>query len=213
VPALASRKAEKSPPVRAKLAGMNIALRKPWTQDQFFAWAETQETRYEFDGFEPVAMTGGTVNHNRVMWGLHRALDSRLRRDGRGPCEPLGPDAGVETVNKAVRYPDALVTCSSLDGQEHLVPGVVVVFEVLSPTSGRMDRIVKVREYAAVPSIRRYVILESSSVGLTSMERETEGDAWRATVLTNSDTLRMPEIGIEIPVAAIYEGLTFPDQE
>ena len=208
----AGQKPEKFVPVRAKLLIMNIALRKPWTQDQFFAWAETQETRYEFDGFEPVAMTGGNVNHNRVMWGLHRALDSRLRRGG-GPCEPLGPDAGVETVNKAVRYPDALVTCSSMEGQEHLVPGVVVVFEVLSPTSGRMDRIVKVREYAAVPSIRRYVILESSSVGLTSMERETEGEGWRATVLTNSDTLHMPEIGIEIPVAAIYEGLTFPDQD
>jgi Uma2 family endonuclease len=129
----------------------------------------------------------------------------------RCPCEPLGPDAGVETVNKAVRYPDALVTCSQVDGESRLVPGVVVVFEVLSPTSGRIDRIVKVREYAAVPSIRRYIILESSNAGLTVFERERDDETWRASTLTNDDLLRMPEIGIEIPVGEFYEGITFPE--
>jgi Uma2 family endonuclease len=192
---------------------MTIALRKTWTQAQFFPWAEAQDERYEFDGVQPVAMTGGTVNHNRVMWGLHRALDNRLPRGGRGACEPLGPDAGVETVNKAVRYPDALVTCSKVQGEDRLVPGVVAVFEVLSPRSGRIDRIVKLGEYAAVPSIRQYVILESARIGLTVFEREGPDEAWRTTDLTNGDTLRMPEIGIEIPVADIYEGITFPEQD
>jgi hypothetical protein len=42
---------------------MNIALRRPMTQEEFLAWAEAQEERYEFDGFQPVAMTGGTNNH------------------------------------------------------------------------------------------------------------------------------------------------------
>ena len=59
---------------------MNAPLRKPWTQEEFFSWAERQEGRYEFDGFQPVAMTGGTAHHNRVMWGIHRALDRRLPR-------------------------------------------------------------------------------------------------------------------------------------
>jgi Uma2 family endonuclease len=91
------------------------------------------------------------------------------------------------------------------------VPGVV--FEVLSPNSGRIDRIVKVREYAAVPSIRRYVILESSSVGLMVMERSERGDTWRTTVLADGDILGMPEISIEIPVAEIYEGIIFADED
>ena len=199
-------------PSRANIKDMNAPLRKPWTQEQFFSWAERQETRYEFDGLQPVAMTGGNVNHNRVMWGLHRALDRRLPR-GRGPCEPLGPDAAVETVNHAVRYPDALVTCSKVEGKSHRVPGVVIVFEVLSPSSGRDDRILKVREYAAVSSIRRYVIVESSGIGLTVMERDAPEQVWQTTVLTAEDTLRMQDIGIEIPVSEIYEGIEFSDQD
>ena len=90
---------------------------------------------------------------------------------------------------------------------------MVVVFEVLSPTSGRTDRIIKVREYAAVPSIRRYVILESASIGLTVMKREAPDEGWRATVLTHHDILRMPETGIEIPVGEIYEDMTVPEQD
>jgi Uma2 family endonuclease len=195
---------KKSMPSRAKLPTMNVALRKPWTQEQFFSWAEAQETRYEFDGFQPVAMTGGNLNHSRVTRNLGAALHSRLRG---GPCEPLGPDAGVETVNKAVRYPDALVTCTKADGKDHLVPGVVVVFEVLSPTSGRIDRIVKVREYAAVPSIRRYAILETTTAGVTVFERPDANTAWTASTLIGDDLLRMPEINIEIPVAEFYEDL------
>jgi hypothetical protein len=85
--------------------------------------------------------------------------------------------------------------------------------EVVNPSSGRMDRILKVREYAAVPSIRRYVILESTSIGLTVLERAAQDQVWQNTVLTNDDTLRMPEINTDIPVAEIYEGLSFPEQD
>jgi Uma2 family endonuclease len=92
------------------------------------------------------------------------------------------------------------------------VPGVVVVFEVLSPTTGRTDRIVKLREYAAVPMIRRYVILEFMSIGLTVMERQAAEETWRATsLMTGEDILQMPEIGIEVPVAEFYEGVEFSD--
>ncbi len=189
---------------------MTVALRQAWTQEQFFSWAETQEKRYEFDGFQPVAMTGGNRGHSRVFANLITALKTRLRG---GPCEPLGPDAGVETVNRAVRYPNVLVTCSKGSDKDRLVPGVVVVFEVLSPTSGRIDRIVKVMEYAAVPSIRRYVMVESSGVGLTVLERSEAGEAWRTTVLAEGDSLRMPEIGIEIPLADVYEDMAFQDEE
>jgi Uma2 family endonuclease len=189
---------------------MNVPIRRPWTQEQFFSWAEAQEMRYEFDGSEPVAMTGGNAGHNRMLRNLHRALDARLRG---GPCEPLGPDAGVETVNNAVRYPDALVTCSKFDLTDRTIPDGGIVFEIISPSTSRTDRIVKVREYAAVSSIRRYVILESTSVGLTVFERTTPDEAWRASTLTKDDILRTPEIGTEIPVAEFYEDISFPEED
>ena len=76
-----------------------------------------------------------------------------------------GQDAGLAAIGDTVRYPDGLVTRAKIKGGAHLVPGAVAVFEVLSPASGRVDRIVKVREYAAaqlragMPSLSRPITL------------------------------------------------------
>ncbi len=177
------------------------------TREQFFDWAAAQKERFEFDGFVPVAMGGSNLDHNMIALALNRALHGRLRGT---PCRAWALDAGIATRNDGVRYPDGVVGCSGTVGTDLLVPNPIVVFEVISPHSGRIDRLVKFREYAAVASIMRYVILESTSADLTVMERRSAGDNWTVTVLTLGDVLRMPEIGIEAPIAEFYEGIAFP---
>jgi Uma2 family endonuclease len=165
--------------------------------------------RYEFDWFEPVAMTGGTRDHSQICQNIYAAL--RLRLKGTG-CVPLGPDAGVATIGDAVRYPDALVTCTKGPGTDRLVPGVVVVFEVLSPSSGRIDRIEKLLEYRSVPTILRYVMLEHASAAMTVHARANGNDPWTTTALTGGEVLSMPEIGIDVPVAEFYEGTDLSEE-
>jgi Uma2 family endonuclease len=155
-------------------------------------------------------MTGGNLNHNQIAFNIHVALRGRLSGTG---CRPHGMDAGVATVGDTVRYPDGVVTCSPVNGLSRLVPDPVVVFEVISPTSGHIDRIVKLREYAAVDSIRRYVIVESSSIGLTVHERQAAGEKWTVTPVMADDLMALPEIGIEIPAAELYEGIEFPTSD
>jgi hypothetical protein len=58
-----------------------------------------------------------------------------------------------------------------------------------------------------VLSIRRYVILEHASVGLIVLTRTNSDEDRTATALTVEDTLRMPEIAAEIPVAEFYAGV------
>ena len=186
---------------------MSTALRKPMTRDAFFAWAQAQEEPYEFDGFEPVAMTGGLMGHSRMIGRLNRQLGNRL--DGKS-CETVGPEAGIATVGNAVRYPDAVITCSPVEDNARLVPNPVIVFEVISPTSIRTDRIVKLREYQAVPSIRRYIIIETDAIAVTVFSRDTGGAPFIATGLGEEDTIELPEAGIAIPVAVLYAAATAP---
>jgi Uma2 family endonuclease len=103
---------------------MTVALTQPWTTEQFLIWAESQEERYEFDGFQPVAMTGGTARHSRITLNIRVALRSRPRGTG---CSSFGPDLGVATLGGTVRYPDALVTCTRFTETERLAPDVTVV--------------------------------------------------------------------------------------
>jgi Uma2 family endonuclease len=99
---------------------MNVAT-KPWTEEQFLIWAEAQEGRCEFDGFQPVAMTVGNARHSRITLNTHAALRSRLRGT---PCSCFGPALGVRTIGGAVRYPDVLVTCTRFPETERIAPDV-----------------------------------------------------------------------------------------
>jgi Uma2 family endonuclease len=69
-------------------------------------------------------------------------------------------------------------------------------------TTLRTDRVEKLREYQATLSIRRYVILEQDSIAAMVFSRHA--DEWTGHALTETDVLRMPEIGIELPLADIY---------
>jgi len=91
-----------------------------------------------------------------------------------------------------------------------IVRNPVVLFEVLSPSTAGKDRIVKAREYQATPSVQRYVMLEQDRIGATVHVRAADG--WSVIVLKDDDTLALPEIGLAIPLAEFYEGLTFEDQ-
>ncbi len=186
---------------------MNIVLRKPrMTREEFFAWAGVSDEKYEFDGFQPVAMTRPNIAHARIAGNLQAALRSRLQG---GPCDVYS-EVGVATVNDAVRYPDAVITCTATPGNSYLIEKPVIVFEVISPGNTATDRIIKVREYLAVPSIHTYVIVEQTGPGLTLMRRS--GNAWATTTLVSGETLRLEQPNLEIPVDEIYEGLFPPDE-
>jgi Uma2 family endonuclease len=187
---------------------MSVALSPPWTAENFLDWAATQEKRYEFDGVRPVAMTGGNATHNRITINIHVALRARLRGT---LCSHYGPDLGVKTMGSRIRYPDALITCTQFPGADRIAQNPVAVFEVLSPTSGSIDRILKLREYQSIPSILYYIIVESAEAGLQLLHRAHGGDPWKVQALTAEDVLALPEIGIDLPVAEFYEDVVFEE--
>jgi len=169
---------------------------------KFLFRTSTQEERYEFDGIRPVAMTGGNARHDRITGNIYVALRSRLRGT---PCSNHGPNLGMRTIGSSIRFPDALITGTPFPDADQIAPGVVVEFEVLSPTSGATDPIEKVREYQFVASILRYVIVESAAPGLQVLHRRTGEDPWTVHALTADDILDVPEVGIAMPVAEFYE--------
>jgi len=57
-------------------AAMSVAVRHRMTTDEFLAWEEQQELRWEFNGFAPVAMTGGTAGHSAIQRNLIRVAGS-----------------------------------------------------------------------------------------------------------------------------------------
>ena len=184
---------------------MSLArTRPPMTLAEFLAWEERQELRYEFDGFAPVAMTGGTRAHDTIQINLVVALGNRLRG---GPCRVHGDSLKIEVAGR-IRYPDAFVTCGERGPPGDTVArSPMVVFEVLSDSTHSIDRGDKAREYRDTPSIQRYVMLEQGRAMATVYARS--GDVWTVSLAFAGEVLPMPEIGVELPIDELYDGLDF----
>ena len=180
---------------------MSNALQKPMSLDAFLEWEERQPVKYEFDGLHVYAMTGGSIDHARIQVNIAFSLKSRLRGQ---PCEPFGSDLKVIT-SRGVRYPDASIVCTRQPGKDRFTTDAVVVFEVLSPSTSSVDRIIKNQEYRDTASIQRYVILEQDRQAATVFSR-ANGD-WAGHVIAGDADLELPEAGVTIPLAELYDGV------
>jgi len=180
---------------------MSVALRQPMTREEFLDWEARQPLRYEFDGFQPVAMAGGTEEHAAIQRNLAIAVGGRLRGK---PCRFYGSDLKVDT-GETFRYPDGFVVCSPAVRRRAAIDDPVVIFEVMSDESAQRDLFIKNRQYAAMPSVLRYIVLAQDDMAGVMYERI--GTDWIGHLLNAGSTLRMPEVDIEVPLAEFYEGV------
>jgi Uma2 family endonuclease len=185
------------------MSAVSIALTKPTSVEAFLAREEHQELRWEIDGFAPVAVTGGNFAHAAIERNLITGLTNRLRGNS---CHALGSDFKVMVADN-IRYPDAMAFRRPMDAHARLIEDPVVVFETLSLSTALTDRIIKNRECRDTPSIRRYVLLEQDQPAATVFERKDSD--WIGHLPVDATTLAMPGIGIEIPLADLYEDLSF----
>ena len=171
--------------------------------DDFLAWVEGQRERYEFVAGRLVMMAGDSEDHNDIQINLLTALRQRLRG---GPCKPNGSDLLVRIDDRTGRFPDASVTCGR-EGRNYIT-APVAVFEILSPATELLDRTGKRRDYQRLASLRHYVMIAQDAPRIEAYTRT--GDGWRFEELEGFEAaLALEAFGIELPLAEIYDGLSF----
>lgn len=179
---------------------MDTVLDRSWTTDSFLAWEDRQEGRHEFDGTQVIAMTGGSVAHQLIVMNLCLVLADLLADRPFRALHEMRLRAGAR-----VRYPDVLVAAAPLDPAARTLTDALAIFEVLSDDTATIDRIDKLSDYAALPSLRTYVLLEQTAIAATVFQREPGGD-WIAMPHTTG-RLDLPAIDISLPLAPLYRGL------
>lgn len=187
----------------AQITHMDTVLDRPWTTETFLTWEDRQEGKHEFDGAQVIPMTGGSVAHQKIVFRLCMLLDRLLAG---GPY--LALHEMRLRIGSLVRYPDVLVCPAAIPQTQRTLDDAVVVFEVLSDDTAATDRIEKLRDYADIPSLRHYVMLEQASRGAIICER-TAGGAWITSALTQG-VIELSAPDLILPLDDIYQGLVFP---
>jgi Uma2 family endonuclease len=100
-------------------------------------------------------------------------------------------------------YPDALVDCSGLPAGAIHAEEPVVIFEVQSAGTERVDLGEKLANYRTLPSLRVYVLLSQTEAAVTTHRRT--GEEWQMEFLGSIEaTLELPEIDCRLPLTEIY---------
>ncbi|HEX6144119.1 MAG TPA: Uma2 family endonuclease [Geminicoccaceae bacterium] len=173
--------------------------------DEFLAWEEEQPERHERIGGVVHAMVGGSLRHNRITRNVVILLNGAVPPG----CETFFTDVKVVTPAADVLYPDVLVACGQLDGRATWLDAPVVVVEVLSPSTQRLDHTRKRWAYATIPSLRHYVLVGQDEPVVEVASWQDDG-SWRSVIHRDPAAVAaLPALGIELPCSEIFSGVTF----
>ncbi|MDN5850719.1 MAG: Uma2 family endonuclease [Nitrococcus sp.] len=159
------------------------------------------EVKREYVAGQVYAMVGGSRAHNTIAGNLFAALRNHLR--GR-PCQVFIADMKVRTAD-AFFYPDVVVACDPGDRHEYYLERPALVIEVLSPSTEARDTLDKRITYQAISSLEDYVLVAQHKAEVRIYRRLDSG--WELDTCTGTDTVRLNSVGLEIPVATIYESV------
>jgi Uma2 family endonuclease len=167
-------------------------------REAFFRWAEAQPRgRFERVAGEVVQMSPERRQHARVKVEIWRALDAALPADL--PAEAL-PDGMTVAVDADTDFePDAAVHVGPpIPPDALVVPNPVIVAEVLSPSTRRIDTTVKREGYFKVASIEHYLVFRADRREVTHYRRDLPPQVLRG------GPLRLDPPGFALDLDAIY---------
>lgn len=179
------------------------------SQADYLAGELTSTTKHEYLGGVVHAMAGAGNLHNDIAINVTSTLHAKLKGK---PCRPCNSDTKIRVrLPSQVRYyyPDASIVCRPNPAEDSFQDEPVVIVEVLSPSTRRVDLTEKKDAYLTIPSLMAYLLVEQNQAAAELFRRTSQG--FVSELYRGLDAVvRLPEVGIELSLADVYERISFP---
>ncbi|MFN8454509.1 MAG: Uma2 family endonuclease [Anaerolineae bacterium] len=179
---------------------------KYYSPEEYLALEELAEYRSEYYRGEIFAMSGGSVNHNRIAKNVVVALDAALTGK---PCETFITDMRLLVKkNGLYTYPDVMIVCGRLQfakGRTDTLTNPTVIIEVLSESTQAYDRGAKFELYRALETLQDYLLIDQSRVYVEYFHKLEDG-RWLLAEFNELDgVLLLEAVVVELPLSRVYE--------
>ncbi len=177
--------------------------------DDYLAGELVSPIKHEYLGGVVYAMAGARNAHNLIASNCLGALHGRLRGQR---CRPY--NSGHTKIRlrlpHQVRfyYPDASVICRPNPQGDSFQDEPVVLVEVLSARTRRIDEGEKKDAYLTIPSLCAYILVEQESPTVVVFRRTEQGFV-REIHQGLDAVIPLREIDIELPLAEVFDGVEF----
>ena len=146
------------------------------------------EWRHEYIGGVIYTMAGGSEEHNLIAGNIFAHLKLSLPDRCRGFSQDMKVHIS-RAPDERYYYPDVFVTCLPTDRDRFSKSEPILVVEVLSPQTARVDRGEKFEGYKTLPSLMEYVLVSRESETSKCIGGKTSG-AGRISFQTTQSTSR-----------------------
>ena len=171
--------------------------------DDYLVWAKSHPGRYELRDGEVVRKSLEGAGQAAVKFAMQTALLAGIRERGL-LCHML-PDGMTVRIDEATAYePDALVYCGpKLEPSAVEVPAPIILVEVLSPSTRRIDASGKLAGYFRVPSVQHYLVIDPDDREVI-WHRRAAADTLLPPLTIRDGLLRLDPPGITLALADIF---------
>ena len=169
--------------------------------DNYLEGERDVDTRSEYVDGEIYAMVGASETHNTITHTLGSAIDNALK----DTCRVWQSDmkvVGKTNDNKPFAYyPDIMAACGENTDDPYYRTNPILIVEVLSSSTKRVDLKEKFDNYTQIPSLLEYVVVSQDTPYLRIYRRRTN---WQLEPYYADDIFTLESVGLEIPVHQIY---------
>lgn len=191
--------------------GLAQEVKHLYTPEEYLELERRSETRHEFVDGEIYAMAGESLAHIQICINLAGEVRTSLKGT---KCQALSPSMKVRAESKGMfAYPDLTIVCGTPvfhDKQRDVLLNPKVIFEVLSPSTGRYDQTKKFFRYRKeLPSLTDYVLIYQDTAFIEHHEKQPDNRWVHNAADGLDDFLRIDSVELEISLQEIYDRVEF----
>ncbi|MEN3939653.1 Uma2 family endonuclease [Prosthecobacter sp. SYSU 5D2] len=164
----------------------------------------TSPIKHEYVNGAIYNMAGGTNAHHRIASNILGSLHGPLRGK---PCKPFNSDTKIRVrsaFSTRFYYPDVTVVCKPNPLTDTFQDDPIIIVEVVSPGTRRIDEGEKKDAYLSVPSLAVYLLVEQAAANVR-VHRRTDIGFVQEEYNGLECRVPLPEIQAELALMDIYE--------
>ena len=183
---------------------------KKYSLEEYRNLEEKAEFKHEYNDGEIFEMTGGTINHNRIICNLTSILYLGLQNTS---YEIFTSDLRlfIPQYNKGT-YPDIMVVNGEAilnDNRQDEILNPCLIIEVLSPSTESYDRGDKFLYYRSIPYLKEYLLVSQTEYYL-EYYRKTGENQWLLEEYKGQETiLNLELINVSLSLQELYQKVNF----
>lgn len=189
---------------------MQYPVKTYLTPEEYLALEEKAEYKSEYYKGEIFAMSGASINHNRIVINLAAQLNLRLRGS---KCEAFMNDMRLWVEEKELyTYPDIVVICGDTQfypDRDDTITNPLLIVEVLSNSTKNYDRGDKFQFYRTLPSFKEYVLVDQYDYHVENFYIGSEGQWMLKEYNDKENSLKLFNVEFQMHLQDIYHGVTF----